>query len=335
MRVSVDSQAFTDTRFRYLGELLGVSHFDARGRCEAVWLVCYERESYGLSRRDIRIAADHPGFPDAMVQAELAEPVEGNPDMLRVKGLEGRIEWIGGKRAAAKKGGEANRKRWEAIHSGSHKASHTDSHEAIHQGSQLDSPPDLAPAPASEKEREPARAIPGAPDTGHDSRVQAARDSLPPEQSGLAVADHLLAEIRAHSPRYAIQAPESRNTWGHQAIAAMGTGVTVAELREAATWAHRGNPKRWASWILRMRDLVTRRQEILAEAHSQAAPRASPPVAFDWRNDLDLAGTEDRLLAEGKTPPWWTEPARWRMTSSGRFPLRRVQDGREVPGGAP
>lgn len=113
-----------------------------------------------------------------------------------------------------------------------------------------------------------ARAIPGPVDTGHD-RTRAMRESLPPEQAGLDIADHLLAEIRVDAPTFAMSEP--RNVAGHVAVAAVrGGGVTFGELREAATWAHRGNPRYWAARVLTMRELVRECPRLLIEAKARA-----------------------------------------------------------------
>lgn len=102
--VRIEDEAFSDLRFRHLGNLLGTSEFDALGRMAHLWRACTARMSYSLPREMVRAIVD----PVALVAADLAE--EG--DEMRIKGTEGRIEWLFEKRKASKKGGLATRAKW-------------------------------------------------------------------------------------------------------------------------------------------------------------------------------------------------------------------------------
>lgn len=112
--VRLEAKAFVDPRFDVLGRLLGTSRFDALGRMASVWAWCTER-----SRHDIPaffLAAFFPdGAANSVVTAELAAWCEcGEPEShppgckhLRVRGTEGRVEWLEERRSAAKAGGRA------------------------------------------------------------------------------------------------------------------------------------------------------------------------------------------------------------------------------------
>jgi hypothetical protein len=90
--VNVEFQAFRDPRFRVLAKLSGLSHFDAIGRMAAVWAYSVEKNSNILDRTHFDALAEIEGYTDWAVEADLAERLEGN--VVRVKGTEGRIEWL-------------------------------------------------------------------------------------------------------------------------------------------------------------------------------------------------------------------------------------------------
>ena len=149
MRVNVDSSSLTDPRFKLLGKALGMTHFEARGRCLFVWNECYERASSLLSLDEVDALAEHDGFGRAMVHVGLAS-LRG--ERVHVKGIEQRIEWVKTRRRAAQEGGRKNRENWKQkkshdltdSHMASQKASLEESHVALLEESQ---PPKHADSP--------------------------------------------------------------------------------------------------------------------------------------------------------------------------------------------
>lgn len=91
MRVNVDDVAFMDRRFKLLGGRLGVTWYEALGRCLPVWALAYQRRSAVLPADDIDALAERPGFASAMISAELAAP-EG--DGLYLCGVTDRIDFL-------------------------------------------------------------------------------------------------------------------------------------------------------------------------------------------------------------------------------------------------
>lgn len=97
--------------------------------CCLIWIHCTDRETYFLSADIIDALTDHEGFAEKMAKAGLAEmQADGT---YRIRGTEGRIEWLAEKRDAAKKGGEARAKSAARDAKGAFKAS--DQPEASHQ----------------------------------------------------------------------------------------------------------------------------------------------------------------------------------------------------------
>lgn len=102
-RVSVDDRVFSDARFDILGALLGESRHAAVGRMLRVWHECLERTSYTLPARVVAVHLGSPEGPDRLVEAELAE--WAGDGVLRIRGTEGRIEWLEHKRETARANG--------------------------------------------------------------------------------------------------------------------------------------------------------------------------------------------------------------------------------------
>lgn len=151
--VRIEAEAFSDWRYEKLGQLLGTSRYDALGRMAYVWRHCTERQSHTVTASALDGIGGVSGFAAAMMAADLGE--EG-PDGIRVKGAEGRIEWLAEIRANAKKGGEANKKRFatgltKTSRLASQEASQTDSRLA----SQMPSPLTLALTQKKEREEPP------------------------------------------------------------------------------------------------------------------------------------------------------------------------------------
>jgi|GEM_PF-5002401 len=90
--VNVEFHAFLDPRFRLLAKLSGLSHFDAIGRMTVVWVYSIEKNTAVLKRTLFDTLAEIDGYVSLAIQADLAEEVDS--EYVRVKGTEGRIEWL-------------------------------------------------------------------------------------------------------------------------------------------------------------------------------------------------------------------------------------------------
>lgn len=101
-RINIDAQALIDPRFKGLGKLLGGNHFMALGYMVHIWHYCTERQTYVIERDMVELITDREDFADLLIKAGLAEDSEGG---IRIKGLEGRIEWLSSLRENGKKGG--------------------------------------------------------------------------------------------------------------------------------------------------------------------------------------------------------------------------------------
>jgi hypothetical protein len=106
--VRVDDKARTDWRFAALGRLLGKDRRWALGAMIDVWSHCTQEQTYSVQAVALDFMADVDGFAEAMVKAELGEVQDDGA--VRVRGTAGRIEWLGDRREAARRGGQANGK---------------------------------------------------------------------------------------------------------------------------------------------------------------------------------------------------------------------------------
>ena len=108
-RISVEQKALTDPRFAALGRLMkapdGFSHDIGLARMIRVWNECAERETYILPAWAIESIFDSSAAPQDLVTVELAE--WASEDTLRIRGTEGRTDYLGDLRKARVKGGLA------------------------------------------------------------------------------------------------------------------------------------------------------------------------------------------------------------------------------------
>lgn len=144
--VRVESEAENDIRFHLLAKQAGLADADhAIGKMLRLWRACTNRQSYVLSEAVVACVVD----PDALVAAELGERVDGG---IRIRGTKGRIEWLGERRKASRKGGLANRAKW--VPPGSAKKSQEPA-KTEPLGSRAESPnsnsPANSPAPAKQE----------------------------------------------------------------------------------------------------------------------------------------------------------------------------------------
>ena len=108
-RVGVEQKALTDPRFDLLGRAFGTTRFDALGRMLLVWNECQERGSYHLPTAVVSALLAHDSGAELLVKCGLAEHKRSKKSdaepHLRIKGTEGRIEWLAVKRERAKENG--------------------------------------------------------------------------------------------------------------------------------------------------------------------------------------------------------------------------------------
>jgi hypothetical protein len=168
-RVNLDEIAFGDWRIARLGQLLGTSRFDALGRLAFVWRECLVRQVFSLAPPTVDAIADRSGFVESMIEADLAERLEDGS--VRVKGLAGRIEWLGRLREGGRKGGLAvHRSQAQAgLELGSREAQ-----------AGL-TPPSPAPSPAPSPEAKTKSASPGAPPSADSPDRRKAESRKPRE----------------------------------------------------------------------------------------------------------------------------------------------------------
>lgn len=90
--VTVARDAFGDPRYVALAELCGfANHYEALGRMTTLWSVCTALETNAPPIAKIVVCLGRQG-PDALIEADLGERL---PDgLIRVKGCQGRTEWI-------------------------------------------------------------------------------------------------------------------------------------------------------------------------------------------------------------------------------------------------
>jgi len=102
--VRIEAGAFGDPRFELLGQLCGYNRHEALGRMANLWSLCTDRQEKIVDRVLVAACLGAAG-PEAIVQAGLGD---AQPDgRIRVRGTEERINWLGKKREAAQRGGQA------------------------------------------------------------------------------------------------------------------------------------------------------------------------------------------------------------------------------------
>lgn len=109
--VRIEAAALSDTRFKVLAKLRSYQDSDlALMKCARIW--AYQTDTYTpdeptyIVSEDVIEAELGPGGAEDMVKAKLAER---KPTGFRIKGSEGRIEWLWKKRNNGKKGGRPSK----------------------------------------------------------------------------------------------------------------------------------------------------------------------------------------------------------------------------------
>jgi hypothetical protein len=105
--VSVEFSVYSDPRYKLLGKLTKTDYFGAIGRVSALWMHCIDRNVSVLSKSIVDAMANKNGYAEAMIQAELAEPIEEDDQRVRIRGTQGRIEYLAAARDRQKKATEA------------------------------------------------------------------------------------------------------------------------------------------------------------------------------------------------------------------------------------
>ena len=105
-RINVEQKALSDPRFTALARLRKYDDPDlALAKMVRVWNECIERSSYSLPCWVVEAIFCDSDAPADLVTVELAE--WESDDRLRIKGTEGRTEYLGDLRAAKVRGGKA------------------------------------------------------------------------------------------------------------------------------------------------------------------------------------------------------------------------------------
>ena len=178
--VRVEDEAFSDRRYNRLARYAGLADADhARGKLLVLWRQCTIEQRYVLPADDVRDVLGENGV-EALVRANLGEVVDGVG--VRIKGAQGRIEWLEKLRENGKKGGRP-RKNQKVSRS---KTTPETKREPF--GSENQNPPAPAPAPAPAPDNNVV-ATPSEPD-------------LPPE--ALRLADGLRRSILATEPKHKV-----------------------------------------------------------------------------------------------------------------------------------
>lgn len=152
--VRIEDEAFSDIRYDVLATACQLADADhARGKMLNLWRQCTAQARHVLPRSMIVAVLGKDG-PLGIVEAGLGEE---HPEGIRIKGTEGRIEWLAKLRGNAAKGGAAKAAKRLPIGSpeGSQEATQTP---AIRSANRVPPPcpPTPAPTPVLTEIREPA-----------------------------------------------------------------------------------------------------------------------------------------------------------------------------------
>jgi len=110
-RISVEQHALSDPRFFILGSLMGAdpafAHDVGLARAVRLWNECIERETKVLQGTIAQAIAQHKDGAAWFVEADLAEWADEAETVFRVKGSDGRVEYLGKLREAKVRAGKA------------------------------------------------------------------------------------------------------------------------------------------------------------------------------------------------------------------------------------
>lgn len=107
MAVNVKTKALSDNRFATVARICGLADADhARGKMLHLWEQCTQEQTYTLTDDDV-VSVLGERAVEALVRARLGEAVAGG---VRIRGTEGRIEWLGERHVLATTAGKVRAK---------------------------------------------------------------------------------------------------------------------------------------------------------------------------------------------------------------------------------
>lgn len=95
--ITIERPARNDARFRILGKRLGTDRHHAMGKMAELWFECLEKQTYFLKAAVIDALTEVDGFADQIADPEV-DLAEKTDQGYRIKGVQGRIEWLGVRR---------------------------------------------------------------------------------------------------------------------------------------------------------------------------------------------------------------------------------------------
>jgi uncharacterized phage protein (TIGR02220 family) len=159
-RVTVDFAALHDPRFIRLARELDLPgrEYEARGRMLGVWALATERGESALKHIDVVLAfgPDLDRKEGEVVAALVASDLVERGELLRIRGFDGRCDWLTKKREAGAKGGKQSKKRRKAKPESASKQNGKSGEAKQQRGTP---PPAPAPAPAPAQGDDPATRV--------------------------------------------------------------------------------------------------------------------------------------------------------------------------------
>jgi hypothetical protein len=112
-RVNLDSQVFTDIRFKIAAKKLGIDHFSLIGRMAYLWSYCTENSQYELSEEYIDTVLELSNCVEILAEQNLIK--RGKKKNFYINGTKGRIEWLNKLKSNSKQGGKATSEKYKEI----------------------------------------------------------------------------------------------------------------------------------------------------------------------------------------------------------------------------
>lgn len=314
--VRIEDEAFSDVRYLILAAKAGLADADhARGKMALLWRQCTMASTYVLDEAVV-LAVLGPNGVTALVASRLGEET---PDGIRIKGTEGRIEWLARLRENGAKGGRKRADADKQQASGSAPGSASGSLEET-KSQATPNPLSLALAPSPQKKKaEP----PIPPSRG--ARVRG-RKSGEPTDLELEAATRTLAQItRRTGVQYQGAAPHVRLIVGR-----LREGLSETDLRSviAYCWAKSGlgwSEKLDGNGLPMSRHLVPETLFGPQKVHKYLAPaqhwfrtEVVPTLTDEERSALELEHAPQR------SPPPAPRDAATSAFIANVLPMRRV-----------
>jgi hypothetical protein len=262
--VRIEDEAFADERYEDLALYAGLADSDhARGKMARIWRQC-TLEGTHVVPNQIPIRVLGSNAIDALVRARLAEIVDS--DHVRIRGTEGRIEWLSRLRANGKYGKRGGRPKKEEESDKTHKG-YTD--ETL-KGGDNKTPPAPAPAPIKDKEE---------------------------SQGDIALATMLVLRILKNNPRHKISTLSESDKdkllrkWAtHVRLMREADGRTYEEIKRTIDWSQAHSF--WCSNILSTKKLREKWDTMHAQMTRGPAARVvrAEPTKTDKPRQVMLDG---------------------------------------------